>query len=65
MDPTDTRQLETLDKDYYWERFHRRNDPESSWYSLSDDLSEDFGTNQDTGDDVARKERMAEACYEL
>ena len=65
MDPSDPRQLETIDDDGYWETFHRRNNPESAWYDTFDEVPEDFGTNQDTGDDVARKERMAQACYEI
>ena len=65
MDSADTRQLETIDDDGYWESFHRRNNPESAWYDTFDDVPEDLGINQDTGDVVARRERMAEACYEI
>ena len=64
MDTEQARQLYKLGDDFDWERFHRRNDPCSPWYDASLDILEDLGTNQDTGDDVGRRERMAEAMYE-
>ena len=64
MDPQDSRLIPARVIDFDWERFHRRNDPESAWYDASLDIPEDLGTNQDTGDDVGRRERMAEAMYE-
>ena len=64
MDTEQARQLYKLGDDFDWERFHRRNDPSSPWYDPSLDIPEDLGTNQDTGDDERRRERMAEAMYE-
>ena len=64
MDSQDSRLIPAGFYDFDWQRFHRRNDPESPWYDPSLDIPEDLGTNQDTGDDVRRRERMAEAMYE-
>ncbi len=64
MDPQDSRLIQARIIDFDWERFHRRNNPESPWYDASLDIPEDLGTNQDTGDDERRRERMAEAMYE-
>ena len=64
MDTDQARQLPGIPADFDWEGFHRRNNPCSPWYDPSLDVPQNIGTNQDTGDDVGRRERMAQAMYE-
>ena len=65
MDPNEPRRVLPVSNDSFWENFHRRNDPDSPWYEVSFDFPEDVGDNEDTGDDIRRRERMAEAMYEV
>ena len=54
------------DRDYYdfWENEDRRDDFEEPWYWSLDAVSEDLGDYEESGDDIRRRERMAEAIYE-
>ena len=65
MDLEELRQLRA-EWDYYdfWENEDRRDDSEDPWYWSFPTVSPSIGTNEDTGDDERRRERMAEACYE-
>ena len=58
-----------LDSDYrhsFWEACYRRGCPEgfagddSHFY----DVPADFDDNEDVGNDIGRRERLAKACYE-
>ena len=64
MDIDDTRWVEPRGHDQHRETDGGRDDFEEPWYWLSPKVLEDLGTNEDTGDDVRRRERMAEAMYE-
>ena len=64
MDPEDTRQF--YDRDYYdfWENEDRRDDPEEPLYWSLSSVSEDSDDYEAPGDDIRRRERMAEAIHE-
>ena len=64
MDTPTSRWLDTFGYDRDWEADGGRDDFEEPWYWSGFAISEDIGANEDTGDDVRRRERMAEACYE-
>ena len=54
------------DIDYLiWENDGGRDDFEEPWYWFSSGVPPGSGVNEDTGDDVRRRERMAEAMYEI
>ena len=64
MDPNESRQFSESDYYDFWENEDRRNDFEEPWYWAIDEVSEDLGDYEESGDDIRRRERMAEACYE-
>ena len=65
MDTDELRRLRS-EWDYYdfWENEDRRDDFEEPWYWTSDAVLPDPGDYEESGDDIARRERMAEAMYE-
>ena len=64
MDPANISWLESDPEDTYWEAHHRRSDPEGSRDAGSNDVSEVSRYYEEIGDDLRRRERMAEAMYE-
>ena len=64
MDPEDTRQFHGRDYYDFWENEDRRDDFEEPLYWSLDAVSEDPGDYEESGDDIRRRERMAEAIYE-
>ena len=64
MDLAKLRQLEADITDLIWEGDGGRNDFEEPWYWFIPGVPPGLGVNEDTGDDVRRRERMAEAMYE-
>ena len=64
MDPNESRQFSEYDYYDFWENEDRRNDFEEPWYWSIDAVLEDIGDYEESGDDIRRRERMAEACYE-
>ena len=64
MDLAKLRQLEADISDLIREGDGRRDDFEEPWYWFSPGIPPGSGVNEDTGDDVRRRERMAEAMYE-
>ena len=64
MDLAKLRQLEAHITDLIWQGDGGRDDFEAPWYWSSSGIPPSFGVNEDTGDDVRRRERMAEAMYE-
>ena len=64
MDLAKLRQLEADIHDLIWEGDGGRDDFEEPWYWFSTGIPPGAGVNEDTGDDVRRRERMAEAMYE-
>jgi len=65
MDIKTSLRLATEDHDEYWQSCHRRSGPKRSGHTLRTDVLEDVGFNEDTGDDIRRRERMAQACYDV
>jgi hypothetical protein len=64
MDPNDTRQLSEHDYYDFWENEDRRDDFEEPWNWAFPTVLQDPGDYEESGDDIRRRERMAEACYE-
>ena len=67
MDPKGQIWVEPFDRDTYWETSYRRSYPERSSIRGdrdSETLPQDFGNNEESGDDIRRRERMAEAMYD-
>ena len=64
MDPNESRQFSESDYYDFWENEDRRNDFEEPWYWSIDEVLEDLGDYEGAGDDIRRRERMAEAMYE-
>ena len=64
MDPNEPRQFSEHDYYDFWENEDRRNDFEEPWYWSIDEVLEDLGDYEGSGDDIRRRERMAEAMYE-
>ena len=64
MDTKDLRWLQGRDYYDFWENEDRRDDFEEPWYWSSDEFREASGDYEEPGDDIRRRERMAEAMYE-
>ena len=65
MDSNDSRQIRSeWDANEVRQAGHRRNDPEEPWYWTRIGNVEGLGDWQDAGDDIRRRQRMAEAMYE-
>ena len=65
MDPKELRQFSESDYYDFWENEDRRNDFEEPWYWSLDDLLPDPEDYEEPWDDIGRRERMAEAMYEI
>ena len=66
MDPDQLRQLrESFDYNDFWENEDRRDDFEEPWNWAFPPVLEDLGDYEAPWDDVRRRERMAEAMYEI
>jgi hypothetical protein len=63
MDIKTSLRLATEDHDEYWKTCHRRSHPKDYRLTVCHDVSEELGFNEDTGDDIRRRERMAKARY--
>ena len=64
MDPEDALWMDLPNEDTFGEESDRRDDPEEPWYWTRIGNVEGLGDWQDAGDDIRRRERMAEAMYE-
>ena len=64
MDTYDLLWMETDPADYNWEAYYRRDYPEGYWERILAVDSALPGYYQEIGDDLRRRERMAQACYE-
>ena len=69
MDPANISWLDSDSTDSYWEADNRRDSTEGDscirWLLASIRLSEMSRYYQEIGDDLGRRERMAEACYDV
>ena len=64
MDSNELRQFPERDYYDFWENEDRRDDFEEPWNWSFDTVLADPGDYEAPWDDVARRERMAEAIYE-
>jgi hypothetical protein len=65
MDPANISWLDSDHDDTYWEAYHRRACAEGDWVTDFYDVPEMLDGNENAWDALARRERMAEACYEI
>ena len=65
MDTDNTLWLEGVINDLYGEASYQRDGIEGYWDGYSSEFSETFGSDQEVRNDIARRERMAEACYDV
>ena len=64
MDTDYTLWLDDIINDVLGKSRDRRSGSKGPGYSIRPEVSEDVGFNEDTGDDIRRRERMAEAMYD-
>jgi hypothetical protein len=64
MDPANIYWVEANPDDNNRKSDHRRNNPDGDRDTSSSSVPEMFGTNEETGDDIRRRERMAQAMYD-
>ena len=65
MDPANISWLDSDPDDTYWEAYHRRTYTERDWITNFYDVPEMLDGNENAWHALARRERMAEACYEI
>ena len=64
MDTDDTLWLDDIINDALGKAGDRRSRVKGPGYSIRPEVSQDVGFNEDTGDDIGRRERMAQAMYD-
>tara|TARA_B100000214_G_scaffold340192_1_gene286501 strand:+ start:1390 stop:1587 length:198 start_codon:yes stop_codon:yes gene_type:complete len=57
--------MDTLINDLYGEASCKRDGIEGYWNGYSSPISETTGSDEAVRDDIRRRERMAEACYDI
>ena len=65
MDLTDTLWLDAFITDELREGGYRRDRIKITWDGYCSELSETIGSDEAVRDDIRRRERMAEACYDV
>ena len=65
MDIANILWLEADTNDSYWETYHRRSCTDGDWISDCYGVREMFDGNENAWDVIERRERMAEACYDI
>ena len=64
MDSANTLWLDSVIADCLREGGYRRGRTKRPGHPICEDVPEDIGFNEDTGDDIRRRERMAQAMYD-
>ena len=64
MDPANILWLEADESDSYWEIYHRRSDTDGDWVTDFYEVREMLDGNENAWAPLARRQRLAEACYE-
>ena len=64
MDTDYTLWLDDIINDALGKAGDRRSRVKGPGYSIRPEMSQDVGFNEDTGDDIGRRERMAQAMYD-
>jgi hypothetical protein len=65
MDITNTLQLDTELTNCFREGGYRRDRIERYWNGYCSPISDTTGSDEKAWDDIRRRERMAEACYDI
>ena len=65
MDTDNTLWLEGIINDLYGEASRKRDGIERDWDGYSSSISETTGSDKAVRNDIRRRERMAEACYDI
>ncbi len=65
MDSKNTLWLETLINKLERKASRRRDYPKGNWDGYSSEISSMSGAKERIGDDIRRRERMAEAMYDI
>ena len=65
MDTTNTLWLEAYINDIYGEASRRRDGIERTWDGYSSSILDTTGSDEKVRDDIRRRQRMAEAMYEV
>ena len=65
MDTTNTLWLDSVINDLDKQARNKRTSSEGYWDGYSASISQTLGFNEAVRDDIRRRERMAEACYEV
>ena len=65
MDIADILWLDSDEFDIYWEAYNRRSNSDRDWIRDFYDVCEMFDGNENAWDVVERRERMAEAEYDI
>ena len=65
MDTTNTLWLDSVINDLDMKASHKRDSTERYWNGYSSSISETTGSDEAVRDDIRRRERMAEACYDV
>jgi hypothetical protein len=64
MDIANILWLEADESDSYWETYHRRSDTDGDWVTDFYEVREMLDGNENAWAPLARRQRLAEACYE-
>ena len=65
MDTPDAFWLDTDPDDSYWEAYYRRDYTDRDQQSLLEAMSSSFGSDKEAWNDIRRRERMAQAMYDV
>tara|TARA_B100000945_G_scaffold202224_1_gene162571 strand:+ start:121 stop:318 length:198 start_codon:yes stop_codon:yes gene_type:complete len=65
MDTFHTLRLAAILTDEFREGGYRRDRIKRTWDGYSSEFSETTGSDKKAWDDISRRERMAEACYDI
>ena len=65
MDTTNTLWLDAVINDLDRQASHRRDSIKRDWDGYCPRFFEDTGTDEAAWNDIRRRERMAEACYDV
>ena len=65
MDTPDAFWLDTNPDDSYWEAYYRRDYTDRDQQSLLEAMSSSFGSDKEAWNDIRRRERMAQAMYDV
>ena len=65
MDTPDTFWLDTDPDDNYWEAYYKRDYTERDKLSLLEAMSKTFRSDEEAWNDIRRRERMAQAIYDV